>query len=150
MKIPQGMPSNVCPITSTVSDLAYRLLLDGTSDCNFVETYKEGNEDRRIHEEQCQNGSPAITKAGGNWSSKEDTNKSAALARLEQSTLPLCGNREVGWLWAGSNAICLREHGQSNEVAVKKHVERFHNLDNVNKHSYQLLVVEFELGTTAW
>ena len=92
-------------------------------------THEEGDEDGSVHQDQGQDGRPAVAQTVRDGSSHEDTKKGTTLTRLEQSTLPF------GWddmLFADQNAISSLKGILSNEVAVQEHVERFHDLGNVH------------------
>jgi hypothetical protein len=87
-----------------------RLLLVKVSDRKALGTYKERDEDCRVHEHQCQHSSPAVSKASCDGSGQKDTNKSTALARLKEGTLPLRGDGPVCRLRPSLDAICLCEN----------------------------------------
>ena len=102
-------------------------------------TYKEGDEDCSVHENQGQESGPAISKTSGDRSSEEDTDKGATLAGLEERTLPLGGNRVSGSL--DEDSVSLLEGGERNEVTVQEHVEGLHDLVDVRCHSVQLCCI---------
>lgn len=54
--------------------------------------YKEGDENGGIHEDQGQDGCPAVAKAVGDGSSQKDSHKSTTLASLEEGALPFSRN----------------------------------------------------------
>lgn len=85
-------------------------------------TYKEGDEDGGVHENETEDGGPAVAEPGGDWTSQEDTDKGAALAGLEESGLPLRldgvldrHNARVG----DDDAIPLLEVIEGDEVAIE-------------------------------
>lgn len=88
-------------------------------------THKEGDENRRVHQNQGQNGRPAVAKTVGDGSGQKDTDKSATLPGLEESTLPLGWDGRVA---VNQHAVLPLESGQGDEVAVQEHVKGFHDL----------------------
>lgn len=128
MKKPHGTPSKACPMTRTGSDSAYYHAISRryTNWEHDESTYKEGNKDSGIHEDQGQDGCPAVPKAVGNRPSQKDSHKSTALASLEERALPFGRNgvRPIGLQFA----ISLLEGSQSDKITIQEHVEGLHNL----------------------
>lgn len=89
-------------------------------------THKEGDEDGGVHEDQGQDRRPAVTKAVGDGTSEEDTDKGTTLAGLEEGALPFGGNcvGPVGLEFA----VLVLEGGEGDKVTVQEHVERLHDL----------------------
>jgi len=93
-------------------------------------THKEGDEDCSVHQNQADDGSPAVADAIGDGTSQEDTNESTTLTRLEKRALPFGGNSKAT---VGSHDTVLSlEGGKSDKVTVEKHVERLHDLVGVS------------------
>lgn len=137
MKKPHGTPSKACPITRTSSDSAWAQVISWWS-LKHIEcacTHKKGDEDSGIHEDQGQDGRPAVTQAVGDGSSQEDTHKSTALTGLEEGALPF-GSNGIGSV-ALQFAISFLKGFQSDKVTVQKHVERFHDLIGVRLVSFE-------------
>lgn len=89
-------------------------------------TYKEGNEDGGVHQNQRQDGSQAIAETVGDGSGQEDADKGATLAGLEEGALPFGRDGVAGAL--DEDTIMLLESGKRDKVAVEEHVERLHDL----------------------
>lgn len=92
-------------------------------------TYEEGDEDGGVHKDQSEDGSPAVAEAVGYRTSKEDTDKSTALAALEESRLP-AGRDGVSLAIGRWDTIALLERWEADEIAVQEHVEGFHDLSH--------------------
>jgi hypothetical protein len=90
-----------------------------------MSTYKEGNENRSIHQDESQDGGPAVAESVGDGASGEDTNESTTLTGLEKGTLPAGGNDIA---IAVRNTVSLLKSAQGDEVTVEEHVEGFHDL----------------------
>src|SRR5690349_20640174 len=89
-------------------------------------TYKEGDEDGGVHQNQGQERSPAVSKTSSDRTCEEDTDKGTTLAGLEERALPLGGDRVSSAV--DEDAIAALERGEGDKVAVQEHVERLHDL----------------------
>lgn len=101
-----------------------------TNFCPLWATYKEGDEDRSIHENETKNGRPAVPENIRDGASHEYTDKCTALTGLEEGRLPFCldgVNRRHDAGVGYEDAVSLLEVLECDEVAVQEHVERFHD-----------------------
>lgn len=98
------------------------------SDCrhDHVKTYEERDEDGGIHQDERQDSGPTVAETVRNWTGKEHTDESTALTGLEEGRLPFGGNGEGAI--SKINTVALLEGRLGDEIAVEKHIERFHDL----------------------
>lgn len=99
-------------------------------------THEERNEYGGIHQNERQDSSPAVAETSGDWSGKKNANESTALARLEESTLPFRFDG-ISIFAFNFDAVPLLESGLRDEITIQKHVEGFHNLEDVSNSSGQ-------------
>jgi hypothetical protein len=93
-------------------------------------TYEERDEDRSVHENQAEDGRPAVSENIRDGTGHEHTNESTALTGLEERRLPfrldgvhLRHDARVGH----HDAVSLLEVKERDEVAVEEHVEGLHD-----------------------
>jgi len=85
--------------------------------------YKEGDENRSVHQEQPKECRPSVAQSVGDRTSEKDTNEGSALSCLEKRRLPLCRDgvlHDSSSIEANLNAIPFFEPGQSNKIAAQE------------------------------
>lgn len=90
-------------------------------------TYKERNKNGSVHHDQSEDGGPSIAENVSNRSGGENTDKSTALASLEESALPF--SLDSVFSRADLDSVMLLESWKGDEVSVQEHVEGFHDLE---------------------
>lgn len=137
MKNPQGTPSKACPTTSSVSELAYAILVRYQKQKAVNATHKERYKNRGVHKNQPQNSSPTVSETVCNRTSEENTDEGTALAGLEKSTLPFCWNCPTGTF--NENTEFFLKGTLCDKVTVQEHIERFHNLTGISCYITQIM-----------
>ena len=107
----------------------------GYSSC----THKERNENRGVHQNEAQDGGPAVAETVGDGSGQEDTDKSTTLTSLEEGTLP---SRWDDPIYANRYTERPLKSLKCDEVTAQKHVERLHDLVGIK------LAVALHKGTS--